>query len=301
MNEFDFLTGNIPEDSISAQLELAKALKKKSNLGMLAQLSGDKVLAPVGEGLSKQADMYAQQREVSRQKNVDDMRSTKYQDAQIAQMEGVLAESMRAAKARDLTDRRGQDMAAQSVLARSLSREPSKTPRLNEGDKKRLEAMSTEINAFKGVQDFYDKGGKLGAIEVAGVPIPGVRALANTAASYGFGTKESKESFAAKQEFDRLYTLASRNRLFGATLTDPEKKAFEAANPTTRQTDDQIKDAMGAMRKVMAARLSQTSKGLRAEGYSEEAIRAYGFNPDDTLEDLASEKARLEKELGITK
>ena len=279
MNEFDFLTGTIPQDSISAQLELAKALKRKSNLGTLAQLSGDKVLAPLGQQFSKQADQYAEATERSRQMNADNAQTKTYQDAQMQQMEGVLAESIRAAKARDATDRRGQDLALQATQNRLNAKEP-KIPRLAEGDKKRLDALSTEMSAFDSLENFYEKGGKMGAIEVAGIPIPGARALSNTLASRGLGTQGAKESFAAKQEFDRLYTLATRNRLFGATLSVNEKKAFDDANPSTRQTDDQIKAAMGAMKKIVKAKLRRTVGGLKAEGYADEAIKAYGFDPE---------------------
>jgi hypothetical protein len=301
VNEFDFLTGVIPEGSVSAQLELAKALKRKQNLGQLAQLTGDRVLAPFGQGLSRQADQYAQQREESRRANVDDTRTAKYQDAQIEQMQSVLAETMRANKAREGLTVRGQDLDSQAALTRTLSSLGGRAPpRLTEGDKKRLEGLTGELNAFKNVEDFYEKGGKLGAVEVGGVPIPGARSALNKAAEFGFGTKESKESFAAKQEFDRLYTLATRNRLFGATLTKQEKSAFDAANPSVRQTDEQIKAAMGAMKKVVKARLQQTVKGLKADGYTDEAIQAYGFNPsaleEESFADRAGEEDMSESE-----
>lgn len=303
MNEYDFLTGTIPEGSISAQLELAKALKKKSNIAQLAQLTGDKVLAPFGQRLSEQTDNYAQQRDLQRRANVDDERTRKYQDAQIKQMEGVLAETMRANRAREGLTERGQDLDSQAALNRTLaSMQNQKIPRLGEGDKKRLEGLSGEINAFKNLEDFYAKGGKLGAIEVAGIPIPGARSLSNALASRGLGTGASKESFAAKQEFDRLYTLATRNRLFGATLSENERKAFDDANPSIRQTDDQIKKAMGAMKKVVQAKLQQTVKGLKAEGYTDEAIQAYGFDPaalDGLSQEEAAELAALKAEMGM--
>lgn len=318
MNEYDFLTGTIPQDSVSAQLELAKALKRKSNLGLLGQISGDKVLTPIGRQFSEQADQYAKQTEQSRQMNADNAQTKTYQDAQVQQMQDALSERIRATNQSDATERRGQNLALQATMNRIANKAEPKLPRLGEGDKKRLDALSGELSSFKNVEDFYKDGGSLGAIEIGGIPIPGARALTNTLAARGYGTAESKRSFAAKQEFDRLYTLATRNRLFGATLSKNEKKSFDEANPSIRQTDDQIKAAMGAMKKIVAAKLKHTVKGLQAEGYADEAIKAYGYDPEQLnefdeaaptevkstpkgalSEDEKKEMATLKKSLGL--
>lgn len=301
MNEFDLLSS--PQDNVAIQVELAKVLKRKNNLGTVAQLSGDKVLAPFGRDLIKQADTYSQQSEESRRANVDDKRTAKYQDAQIQQMAGVLAENIRNSKQDDATARRGQDLAYQSALLATMGRLGGKTPpRLTGQDKRNLEGLSSDISAVEDLENFINSGKGFGAVKVGGIPIPGFRTLKNTAASYGFGDADTKAAFKAKQDFDRLYTLAARNRLYGATLTKNEQRAWDNANPSVRQTDEQIKDALSAMKKVMAAKFAANREALIAEGYNPNAIDAYSGlqrgkeNPKATDDELtAEEMAELEE------
>lgn len=301
VNEFELL--NSPQDNVAIQVELAKALKRKQNFGQLAQLTGDRVLAPFGQGLVRQADQYAQQSEESRRASVDDKRTAKYQDAQIQQMGGVLAESIRNSKQDDATARRGQDLAYQSALLATMGRLGGKTPpRLTGQDKRNLEALSSDISAIEDLESFIDSGKGFGAVKVGGIPIPYVRALKNTAASYGFGDADTKAAFKAKQDFDRLYTLAARNRLYGATLTKNEQRSWDNANPSIRQTDEQIKDALSAMKKVLAAKFAANREALITEGYNSNAIDAYSGlqrgkeNPRATDDELtAEEMAELEE------
>lgn len=310
MNEYDFLTGNIPEDAVSAQLELAKALKKKQNLATLAQLTGDKVLAPYGANLSTQQDRYAREISDQRQKNIDNKQTKAYQDAQIQYMQDNMAQDQSLADMADKTKRRGQDLDYQSQLAATMGRINNRaTPRLTGQDKKNLEGMSGDISAISDLEDFIKTGKGFGAVEVGGVPVPGARSLKNALASYGFGSDDDKRSFKAKQDFDRLYTLAARNRLYGATLTPNEQKAWDEANPAIRQTDAQIKDALGSMKKVLGAKFEATKGALVAEGYSPEAVESYAgiqrgketpkADDSDLTAEEKAELAALKKELGI--
>jgi DNA-binding transcriptional MerR regulator len=283
-NLYEFLTGPAPD--LSNQKALASQLRRRRSFGELGALTGDPTLQLFGQDLSQSSDQYARQLQQNRQKTVDDEQTKAYQDAQIQhqkEMEGLT--------------RRGQtlDHIYQMMMAQAAQEKASKTgspkiPKLRQGDIKDLQDMSQTINEFRELEAYMESGGGFGAKEVLGVPVPGSRWLANTAARYGFGDKEDKDAFAAKQKFDRLYTLAERNRMFGATLTTNEQRAWNDANPQIAQSDEQIKKALPILRKVFENRLGNKARGLMRENYDPDAIAEYadldsmGINLSGTMQ-----------------
>lgn len=281
MDIYDALIGAAPTTA-DKQRAVAEALRRKRAFGELATLTGDKVLSPFGKAQLSSADAYAEQLQGTRQKDADNAQTEKYQTGQLGHMGGVLAESKRAQDMDDATKRRGQDMDLQSALAKALAaqgKSGKSPPRLRASDIKGLQDLAHDVGSMEGIEKFMKDGGKFGAVKVAGVPIPGGRMFKNALAARGFGDTEDKQAFQAKMAFDRLYTLGARNRLFGATLTTNEQTAWENANPSTRQSDEQIAEAIPILRKVIAARLESTRKGLKAENYSPDAIDYFSSIP----------------------
>lgn len=280
--------------SAQQQMIIAAALRKQKALGQLGQLTGDRVLAPLGQGMGKEADTYADQLQQQRQFGIQ----SSQRDRQLGQTEQYQQGQLDHMKATEDLTRRGQTldhiyqmMMAQAALERAEKVGTAKIPRLRQGDLKDLQDMSQTLGAIKGLEDFIGGGGKFGAVEVAGKPIPGARALKNTMAGIGIGTEADKESYLAKQTWDRLYTLAERNRLFGATLTSNEQKSWKQANPSTNLTDEQITQALPIMRKVLKHRLDKKVSGLTKEGYSPEAMADYADVPGVNLPTAASAPA----------
>jgi hypothetical protein len=269
------LIGESPS-SLEQQKALAKVLRRRRGLGELASLSGDKVLQSFAKDQTGSTDDMMALLQGTRQKDIDNSQTKSYQSNQIRHMDENLAEQGRQANMGDATQRRGQDMSLLEALFRSKSANEKTAPRLRVTDIKKLQDMGQDIGTMNGVMDYLNKGGKFGAIEVKGMPIPGARFLTNTLAANGIGTEGTKEAFRAKQSFDRLYTLAARNNLFGATLSENEQRSWNDANPSTRQTDAQIATAIPVLLKVMQGRQGGMMKGLELEGYSPEAIEAYG-------------------------
>lgn len=299
------LIGAAPTDGQS-QKAIAAQLRRRRSFGELGALTGDRVLQPFGQSLMKSADADAASIQDTRLKDVDNAQTEKYQTGQLGHMGSVLAETIRAQNMDDATTRRGQDLSYEAALARAAAagrKSGGKPPRLTISDKKDLQDLAQDIGSMEGLESFIKRGGSFGAKKIAGVPIPGSRALANTKARFGFGDQADKESFLAKQEFDRLYTLGARNRLFGATLTNNEQKAWDDANPQIRQSDEQIAQALPILRKVMEHRIKHKSAGLAAEGYNQEAINEYAEIPqlnllvggetgeDDDIDALSPEEA----------
>lgn len=279
MDIYDTLIGKAPSKA-DEQKAVAALLRKRRAFGALGTLTGDQVLGAFGKQQITSADNAAEQIQKTRLADVDNEQTAKYQEGQLGHMGGVLAESIRAQNMDDATTRRGQDLSLEGALARAKATAAGKKPpRLRVSDIKNLQDLSQDIGSMQGLEKFLSGGGKFGAKEVAGIPIPGYRSLANTMAARGLGSKEDKTAFLAKQEFDRLYTLGARNRLFGATLTPSEQVAWEDANPSTRQSDEQIAIAIPILRKVIQQRLKNMGTGLAKEGYNAEAIGEYSSIP----------------------
>lgn len=276
---YSALIGKAPD--AEGQKAIAAALRRRRAFGELGTLTGDSVLQSFGKEQVGSADQFAQDLQGIRQKDADNAQTERYQTGQLEHMGGTLKESIRAQNMDDATTRRGQDLDLEAALAKALAAQNkgSKQPRLRVSDIKGLQDLAQDVGSMEGIEKFMKDGGKFGAVEVMGLPIPGGRALKNAMAARGFGDKEDKQAFLAKQSFDRLYTLGARNRLFGATLTPNEQTAWENANPSIRQSDAQIAEAIPVLRKVIAARLEATRKGLKAENYSPEAIDYFSSIP----------------------
>lgn len=275
---YSALIGKSPD--AEGQKAIAAALRRRRAFGELGALTGDPVLQSFAKEQLASADNAADQLQATRLADVDDAQTRSYQEGQLGHMGGVLKESIRAQDMDDSTTRRGQDMNLLEAMFRAeRGAGASKVPRLRVSDIKGLQDLAQDVGSMEGIESFIKNGGKFGAVEFAGVPIPGARSLKNALAARGIASKEDKQAFQAKQAFDRLYTLGARNRLFGATLTSNEQTAWENANPSIRQSDAQIAEAIPILRKVIAARLESTRKGLKAENYSPEAVDYFSSIP----------------------
>lgn len=255
------------------QAAVINALRRRRAFGELASLTGDKVLQPFGQNAIKGADADALAVQEIRQRDADNAQTKSYQDAQIAHMKNVLAETRRRNTFDHMADMMGLENARDIAGMRAGG--TGKPPRLRATDITSLQENAAALSAVNNLDNYLNSGGKFGAVEAGGVPIPFLRESLNAAAARGFGSKDSKEAFSQKQEFDRAYTLAERNNMFGATLTENEQKAWRDANPSVAQTDDQLKKALPIMRKVYEHRLNSMRDGLTAEGYTPEAIDSY--------------------------
>lgn len=263
---------------------IANALRRRREMGELGVLTGDKVLSQLGGNLTKSADDYADQLERSRQDTRRQDQTQFYQQGQLDHMGALLDETKR----RNDMDHIYKMLMAQAALDRA--NRPGgggRIPKLRQGDIKELQDLGETIGTIDSVENFLRGGGSFGAVtlDVGGkeLPLLGLRTFKNFAASKGLGTPEDKASFQAKQHWERLYNIAERNRMFGATLTTNEKKSWDQANPSVGMTDEQIAAALPVMRKVYEHRLNRKASGLIKEGYSAEAVADYADVPGINL------------------
>jgi hypothetical protein len=291
-NLYDYLIGAAPTDT-QKQKAVAEQLRRRRSFGELGALTGDRVLQPFGQSMASSADAAAKELQDTRQHDIDNAQTKEYQSGQLQHMKNVEELTRRG----QTLDHIYQMMMAEAAQTKADKAGETKIPKLRQGDIKDLQDIAQDIGEFNNLEQYLKSGGKFGAVKVltdaegkGGVPIPGMRQLKNLGASMGIGSEEDKTSFAMKQRFDRLYNILARNRLFGATLTANEQKAWNDANPAVRQSDEQIAKALPTLRKVFEHRLGNKARGLMKENYDPAAIAEYA--------DLDSLGMDLEKDSG---
>lgn len=199
-------------------------------------------------------------------------------------MGSVLKESMRATNMRDATTRRGQDLDLLAAYARSGGQD--KPPKLTVADRRDLTEGAGLVGNVRGLmKSFQDR---YAAPQVFGKSIPGARPLANTVSAMGLGTESMDEAQQWWAESDRLYNLFQRNKLFGATLTSNEMKAWAQANANKNMKPAQVKAMLQSILDVAEKELGSNVSGFLEGGYDEGQINA--------LTQRAREGAEVEEE-----
>lgn len=268
-NLYDVLIGEAPRDADKAAATAA-ALRRRRAFGELGVLSGDRVLSDFGRGAVGQADDYAKQIQQTRQQDIDNAQTQAYQSGQLEHMGGVLKESMRAANMRDSTTRRGQDMALEA--ARLRAQRQDKPPKLTVSDRRDLTQGADLVGNMQGLLTGFKDD--YAAPQVFGKSIPYARPLSNTLSSMGLGSKDMDEAQKWWAASDRLYTLFERNKMFGATLTSNEMKAWNEANASKNMKPEQVKAMLKDILKVAREQLASNVDGFVAGGYDEDQIDA---------------------------
>jgi hypothetical protein len=248
MDEYSFLIGAPPDEA--NQKILADMLRRRRSFGELGMITGDRVLAPFGQGLTKQADTYATLAQETRQKDIDNRQTKAYQDAQIKHMGNVLKETIR----NNNMDFTAQMAGIKAGLEEAGIRAGSKTGRkLTSKDRNDLKDAAVSVYGLKKMLDgFKDQYGR---VEVGPFGLPGARSLSNAMAARGYGTDSALEAQQWWAESDRLYNLFERNRLFGATLTPREMSAWAQANANKDMTGPQIREMLGRILEKAQAEL----------------------------------------------
>lgn len=268
-NLYDVLLGEAPTDADKVAATAA-ALRRRRSFGELGMLSGDRILSKVGQDLTGSADEYANRIQQTRQQDVDNRQTQRYQEGQLGHMGSVLKESMRSTDMRDATTRRGQDLALLAARMRSSGRD--KPPKLTVSDRRDLtEGAGLVGNMQDLLTSFKDD---YAAPQVAGRSLPGVRPLSNTLSAMGLGSKDMDEAQKWWAASDRLYTLFQRNKMFGATLTTNEMKAWAEANASKNMKPAQVKGMLEDIMKVASEELQANVDGFMAGGYDPEQIDA---------------------------
>lgn len=275
MGIYDDLIGGAPTDKEKVA-EVAAALRRRRSYGELGMLSGDKVLGKYGQGLVKEADDYASQLQDTRRHDIDDKQTKAYQDSQIEHMGSVLKETMRGRDMADATTRRGQDLSylATQLRAAAAAKKAAttKAPKFTVSDRRDLQEGASLVANMRQLQEGFKP--EFSGAKLAGVTVPGGRALMNTLSAAGLGSKDMDESQKWWSESERLYDLFNRNKLFGATLTTNEMKAWANANASKNMKAEQIGTFLKSVTDNAERELSSKMDFFKAGGYNEDQIGA---------------------------
>ncbi len=275
------MIGGLPSDQ-QQQQQVANRLRRNQDYGQLGMLTGDKVLAPFGKNMMGQTQDQALI--VGRQRLADERQHalSKYYDAMNQRMGAQ-------------TELDQQKHAFAKLKQRQLMEEAERN-RQHELEKARLEneaedggygkLTNTEIRDMANIGSASNEIYRLrqmlnneafdpGNINYRSIPLPGARSAANLAGQYGIGTDDSKDVQDWWAQYNRLYTLPERNRLFGATLTTNEQQAWKDANLSPEMTKDQIIQKMDTMLQIYKRNMWRMQKGHVANNKNPDAVHSF--------------------------
>lgn len=274
MAEMDDIYGAIigaPPTDQEKLTALAGQLRKRQQIGQLGMITGDKVLSGIGHGIVGQTEDQA----------------ARIGGYQARARELAAQEAMRAAGA--------AERAAEAQKEREFRAGEGKTRRefeAGEGAKDR--ALRKALGEMKGTnpryipakqfedltdqaQDTYNITGVISAFkpEYATAGVPGSREAANQAVSMGAPTTQNaKDAAAWWAQYEQLYTLPTRNKLFGSALTAPERAAWQQNAISPNMTADVIKQRLANLEKIKSTAMARKRQSFLSAGYDPEQIEA---------------------------
>jgi hypothetical protein len=262
---YSSLIGAAPTDA-EQQAAVAEALRRRRSFGELGSLTGDKVLQPFGQGLSKQADEYAGAIQDTRQKDIDDAQTKAYQTDQIRHMDESMAEQIRN---NDLDYKARMAEIAQRKAEAELKADAPKFTKMTDATRgQMISAADTFQGLGDALNDFKDEYTQRFG--------PGPQsALSNTLSMMGLSTDEMDEAQRWWGNYKEIRTLPTRNKLFGATLSDKEKKEWDSVDINPNMKPEQIRAALNDYRKLIMKSTIRRARGMKTEKFDPEVINEY--------------------------
>lgn len=274
MDIYRALIGEPPTEEEKLQA-IATQLRARANAGLLAQTSGNRYIAPAGKDMIGQSDQQAQQLGV----RGEQARYRQYQEGASNRMD-ERARAEQAWREQDAIARRKHEIALEMLRQRGdLAVAGMKgSNKYRNMTVKQVEDLTNDYNDYRQFgntmsrfQDDYARIGPMG------------RPLANSAARYGFGTKQSKDAAEWWAEYNNLYTLPKRNETFGATLTPNEKKEWEENAISPNMSASQIRSRMGWYHRKWQEKSSMVQRNLKAANYDPDTIDTIFSSPTDAV------------------
>lgn len=279
-------------DAAAQAAALERLLRERRALGMLGQLSGDKVLSPVGRQVTAGADAQEQAQAQAAQQ-LQQMMARQAQEQARQQFEQRKFEETqrhnRAVESRPtgqpaltivtgeggaqfLVDPRNPAKPAAPVLGpdgKPIAK-PKAARALQTGDKAAIEDLASTVESIGYLEQQFRPefagGGPLG-----GVATSVYQKLGSA------GTEGMQKDAAFWAEWDKLVNLPERNAIFGASLSAGEKSSWEGARTIKPgSSPDLIRAQLQRMKQIAASKLGARTGALKEEGYDPEAIDTLG-------------------------
>ncbi len=224
----------------------ARQLRGRQELGMLGVITGDPVLSKLGAGMMNQTQKRVEGLQKTRQKRIVDERER----ARQAAIEGNWEQQRQHASATLDETIRWHDMQTETnrLKAEAAARTKQKQP--SASAQKTTIGKLTQVDNLNSLADIFEDEfgtGRLGAV--------GGGSLSNIIGKLDIGSQAQKDQAEWWAMYDRMYTLKTRNEMFGSALTSQEKAAWDQANISPNSPPDVIRKGLASLRE--AARLAK--------------------------------------------
>ncbi|NBD11834.1 hypothetical protein [Corallococcus silvisoli] len=271
----------------------ASSVNNQRGAGMLGLLTGDSVLSRVGEAQLRGAGQHESMLAEAGQQNTGNVLKKALADAKAKQDEKEakfarekFAEARRhnlAMEARPVPSMLVAGPGGQYFAVNTTSGGPA-TPitdatgapiikpetakQLSAEEKNALQALSTEVQSIASLgsrfKDEYAGDGPLGNARTAAASVAGA-----------WAPEKEQEIASFWADYASLIDLPQRNKVFGASLSEGEKAAWESAKNIKRSSDpERIRSKFAELTDIANKKLAARREALLAEGYKPEAVNA---------------------------
>lgn len=279
---YSAIVGEPPTEREKLQA-IAQQLRKRQMIGQLGQITGDKVLAPMGSSMVDTANTQAE----GLGRRGEQARYRRYQEDASNRMD-------ERARAEQLWRERNaiEDRAHRERLEAMRNKTALEAARIREtgdGEKKYNKMPIPSVMKLTGINEKYKNMTNVVynfKDEYAGTPYYGGRALKNTLAANVpmLTSKESEDAAKWWAEYNLIYTLGERNKLFGATLTDNEQAEWKKNAINENMTAEQIRERLEWLKDKWGNEIKATRTALKGADYDPALID--DIFPEDEVKDL---------------
>ncbi len=270
-DQFDALVGGVPSDAES-QAALAAVLRRQSLLGQLGAASGDRVIAPLGEGLSSGALKAAQGIGGEREKQMALQQALTMHQDQMAHENSTLAESVRA---HNLTDSR---MREQNEIADRIRQQNADTAAARERDAaaKGQQGKPLPTGAGKDIETLQDSMRGVDdtlaaakALDKAGVQLGGpgrnVKNWLSANTPLAGAQNDTVQNFWAN--YGRQFTLPELKATIGVRHNEYMQNLFESYHLNPNMSNEQLIQNLQQISDQGHARVRTRAKDYQSQGY----------------------------------
>lgn len=279
------------------QAALAKRLRRQSLLSGMAAMSGDRALAPWG--LKAYGSAEDQATEMGRRRQVEQERQRRAQaDADTKNYRDLSLKQAR--ELAEMQDRRMRELSAQDNATRlaveglrqqmdwdiaNLREDGDKGRNLTQGLMKDLQErgqrrtdLATSLDTFKDEYQQIWGSGPQSKLPQTFARYGVVNPLADEAHQ-----KRVKDATQWYADFKMKFSAQERNRLFGATLTPSEEKAWDEALLIHPGMDaDEVRTRLANFQDAYSKALMRRTRGLASEGFRRNSIAELaGLQPEE--------------------
>lgn len=234
----------------SMQRALAQGLRRQSEIGTLAQLTGDEVLAPFGQNLSRSADRRVLNEATNLQKKAQRDITEGYYTQMAENNRLTMAMNVRKQEELERHHLETEKIAALRAEA-ALTGAGFKAPSVS-AQKKTQEAKESYDGIARVLKSYKPEYASTWGGVAEG-------SITNFLGKFG-GTEGMKDQARWWADYDLLYTLGRRNELFGSALTDSEIRAWEGANISPNSPPDVIARGLKTLSEIASKKLQEQYK-----------------------------------------